>query len=269
MAGQKQAPIYLSLSPTSPGVQSWARGLAGEEFVTLIAPAIVLDPSRRYTATVLGANVFFSSPNVSQALGREFSFSNTNALAGPLGTFTITLATGLYAFSDVANAVASAALALGFGTDVSPEFSFGANTAAGLISITVRDAGISIDLTADSSIGALLGFAAAVGPTVGAGEVFVGDTRADFPRGTTSYRIHCDLVSGSYLGGSLSDSILSVPLDAAPNSQIVLTPGIAARVPVAPRSIVDSVRVYLTNQSGVRIANGGEAYDLTLMIEEL
>jgi hypothetical protein len=87
--------------------------------------------------------------------------------------------------------------------------------------------------------------------------------------GVESYVVHCDLVTGSYLGSQLGDALFSVPLGSSngPNTQMTYS-AVAATpmLPVATRQI-NSITVRVTDNAGRSISLRGEPITVVLALE--
>jgi hypothetical protein len=261
-------PHYLSLSPDAPGVIRYEQGEDGEEFETVLSPPIRLNGTKKWYATVIDYSIWYSSPNVNAAKGHKFVYSSTGATIA-LGTYTITIQDGLYGFTDVAAYLTAAVLAFGHGSVSTPVFNFVANEGAQTVSIGTTVAGLTLLWTTADTITDLFGFNATDSTLSGVGTIWTGQNRADFPRGIHSYRIHCSVCTGSYLGGQIGDTICSVPLEATTNSQIINSSASAsAHIPVR-ESYINSIRCYITDQAGNRINIAGENYSITFSIHSM
>lgn len=253
---------YVIVSSDSPNVSSWDSGALGSQINLAVRPPIKLNTDHQNSASLVDAAIWFSSPNVGEAsfgLGNTFVFTNTNAANGPVATQTITFVRGLYGVNDLNATLARETLTLGYGTAISPLFSLSADNGAQRIIITVNApaGGITINwATAVNPIASLLGFSLVdLGPTVATGDYFIGDQRASFSQGVESYVINADFVNGSYIGGTTGTALSNIPLDASPNSQIVVTsPSTLLEVPCSDQPIT-SIRAWLTDQAGRRILN--------------
>ena len=113
--GRKPRGIFITLSPTAPGVSNYQKGLPGESFTTSIEPPLQLDQGYDWSATVISASIYFSAPNITAASGNLFVVTNTDAANGPIATQTIILPDGLYSFTDLATSVNNTLVGLGYG----------------------------------------------------------------------------------------------------------------------------------------------------------
>ena len=263
------------LNLSSDNDPAWARSQPGSTFNIALSSPIVFDGSG-HTITLISYSVAFASPNIGPAsilssgnadLENTFTYTNSNAGTGPLGTFTVTFLTGLYSVQDIQASLTIATTANGHGTIALPLFQLYADTAGVRITIIVNYLGITIDFaTGPNEITSILGFAETdLGPTTMAPQSFVGGLRPDFPQGVTSYVIHCSLITDSYLGGLKSTPLVLIPLNASPGEQIILTnPSNLNRVPCSSQSI-QTMRFWLTDPTGLYIVNE-EVWSLAILI---
>jgi hypothetical protein len=92
---------------------------------------------------------------------------------------------------------------------------------------------------------------------------------SDFTLGVESYVVHCDMITGSYLGSNLGDALFSMPLGSSngPNTAMTFTANAATPfLPVATRQI-NSITIRVTDNAGRSISLRGEPITVVLALE--
>ena len=269
--------VQLQLSSDASGTPV-ANSATGDRFTVRLSTPLVVDPADldNYGVQVVSAAAWYTSPNVSAALGNN-AFTYISDTVAPTGTFNITIPDGLYTVQDLTSTVASFTTANGHGTQDNPLFTFVPLVAEQKVSITVDKDNLigqdfSIDGTvADAMIVDLLGFTAAVfGPTTTSPETFKPTNLADMGQGKNEYLIQTDLIRGSIgTGGNASNAILRLPLNAPPNSQVTYQSTLDAVALPLSRARVGSVDVWITDGNGTPITLNSNPFSINLAIVRL
>jgi hypothetical protein len=87
--------------------------------------------------------------------------------------------------------------------------------------------------------------------------------------GVESYVVHCDLVTGSYLGSQPGDALFSVPLGSSNNPNTQMTYSAVAATPMLPVATrqISSITIYITHSARRLISLRGEPITVVLALE--
>ena len=227
-----------------------------DNFTVSFSPPMVIPGNWEIALQQL--NVWYSWFNISaQYNNQTFKYSTNSG-----GTFkTITITPGLYTLPDLNNYIQAQMLANGdynnttppsFYVTLSPDF----NTFKCLITIT--NATYQVDLT-QGNLYQILGFNPVVITSTQEGPNIVNITN-----GVNKIYAHCDIVTGSYSGGSASDVIYSFQASSPPSSVMEFTPFKLIYLPISVASYLYKIRLFLTDQDGNRLNLNGESINYTL-----
>jgi len=206
---------------------------------TCIYPPIQLDPNKRHEIALIRLETYNSIPNVDDTCNifRYWVGSDRH---------DITLPTGAYELSDI-NDVIQKQL-------VEPDlFEVDVNTKTLKAVIRINDDRVRIVFKHDGSMRSLLGFTADDVEGVGEHE---GVNIVNILK-VNSIRVHCDLVTGSYVNQSQRPVIYSFFPNVPPGYKVVEIPGTPVYLPVTQRTI-ESFKVWLTDQEEQLIDLRGE-----------
>lgn len=264
--------IQLQLSSDASGTPV-TNAATGDRFTTVLrTPIIVKDPNK-YGVQVVSAAAWYTSPNVSAArLNNKFTY--TSATIAPLGTFALTVPDGLYSTQDLTSTIGELTTAVGHGSLEFPLFTFEALVAVQKVAITVNKSstigtGFSIDNTiADSMNVSLFNFPVAVlGPTTVSPETFTPAAIADMAQGVNEMLLHTTLVRGSIAtDGGTSQTILRLPLNVTPNSQITYQSTLSTLALPLASGRIDSIDAFITDGNSNPITLNNNPFSLTLAI---
>jgi hypothetical protein len=209
-------------------------------------------------------NVWYSWFNISpQYNNQTFRYSTNSG-----GTFkTITITAGLYTLQDINNYIQAQMLANGdYNNSTNPPsfyvtLSADYNTFKCLITIT--NATYQVDLT-QGNLYSLLGFTPIIVTTTQEGANIVNITN-----GIDKIYAHCDIVTGSYSGGSASDVIYAFQANSAPSSLMEFTPFKLIYLPISVANYLYKMRLYLTDQDGNNLDLNGESINYTLHLRPI
>jgi hypothetical protein len=114
--------------------------------------------------------------------------------------------------------------------------------------------GYTIDFTT-SDFSLLLGWNKLVYNFVGSQE---GQNPANINRDINSLLIRCDIITGSYKNGTLSDTMLSFVPNVPPGSNIEIEPNHLIYLPLNVPSNIYRIRMYVTDNLGREVNLNGE-----------
>lgn len=217
---QKTASLQFSSDP-SVGAENLSPD--GSSFnVSLDSPLSISSAAMSCEAAVVAATVWNTSPNIAAEFENN-TFRYTTAQA-PAGTFNIVIPDGLYSLDDLDAFLSRTFVNNGHPADLVQLSGDGA-TQKTVLSIAFT--GDSVDFTAPSTVGPVLGWPAPgafVGPAPVDNYSESSPSEATFNR-VNSYIIKSDMVNtGITLNGDSRSILAGVPIDVPPGSQVVFQP---------------------------------------------
>ena len=250
-------------------------GVDGSRFsVDFNTPLTIGDPDglgRRPTAvtcSVTQALVWNVSPNVSPEAGfRNAAFPFVTG-----GTsYLISVPEGLYSLSALDSYLSSQFVNLGLSPNL---MRLGGNDATQTSYVVIENAGDSIDFRptagggqSDATLAAVLGFSLALYTAPSAGYTQASPSKATFNR-VNQFLISTTAINGLVVNSNSSGVLTSVPITAAPGSQIVYLPAVPLKVPCPELAAGGRQRwqFSLTDQAGRPTPTLGEVWSFTLCI---
>jgi hypothetical protein len=259
----KELSLFLSSSANAGATDI---SLDGSKFsVSLDTPIRIPSNALDCTLSVIQANIWNVSPNISLALGNNLFRFTTSSPANP-GVHTLTISDGLYSLSDLNSFVSVGLLNLGLPSNL---FVISGIGSTGQASIGFLILGDSVQFNIAGTIRTVLGFDSANYTSILAGETIYSQDVANFNL-NNSYLILCDLVSGGIPLNSLSPNIIaSVPIDVSPGSQIVYTPFNATEVDAMTLIGLskNNITVRIVNQDLAATSTQNETYSILVRIK--
>jgi hypothetical protein len=170
-------------------------------------------------AGVIQAAIWNTAYNISAGFNNN-KFKFTTSVA-PAGTYTITIADGLYSVALLQTFIATSLVNLGLPSGL---FTISGDTATQKSVVTILTSGDSVDFTVANSVRQVLGFNSVVITAPSANYSFYSNNTAAFNR-VNSWIIASNLVSQGIPVNSQSQGIIaSVPITAPPGSQVTYSP---------------------------------------------
>jgi hypothetical protein len=230
--------------------------------VKLNTPITIPRAARNCTLEVNQADVWWTVPNISAALGNNvFSFSVLT------NDYEFKVPDGLYSDSGL-NALLSINLVqLGLNPVL---FVLTGDGATQRTVFTFNEPGVTINFTGGDSTRKILGFDSRNVPIAPStlGQAVFGDSIAKFNT-INSFNLHSSLVNQGIPVNSNGASIIAkIPISVKPGSQIVYSP----RNPVRTGAnnliskIVNTFTVWLTDQNDNLVDTNGEAFNATIIL---
>jgi hypothetical protein len=262
MSARQISTRQITLSSNAPNVRT--RG--DSEFTTTLNPSIMLDPNVSWGCRAVSGTAWYSAPNLVLGTSSRFGYSY-------LGTdYFVDLSTGTYPLYDIELAITDAMVTVhGHGTHAQPVFAFGMLDSTSQMFWQVQSPHLNFAFAPDISTIEVWGMppseARQPENTVTPAR-FTSALVSDFSLGVESYVVHCDMITGSYLG-SLGDALFSLPLGSSsgPNTQMTYTATAATPfLPVATRQI-SSITIRVTDNAGRSISLRGEPITVVLALE--
>jgi hypothetical protein len=87
--------------------------------------------------------------------------------------------------------------------------------------------------------------------------------------GIERLQILCDIISGSYSGGSLSTVLYSFSVDVPPSSQIQISPNRLIFLPLTTTGYLNRIRIRIVDQLGRRVDLNGEPVTASLILRRV
>lgn len=187
--------------------------------VTLNSPIKIPKDAVDCTVGVLQSAIWNTSYNIAASFGNNaFRFTTT---AAPAGTYTLVIPDGLYSVAGLNSYLSSQFVNLTLPANL---ITIGGNTATQKSIVTFLTNGDNVDFTIPNSVAGVLGFGAVVITAPSANFSFFSNSTAQFNR-VNSYIIASNLVAaGIPVNSSSRGVIATIPINAAPGSQINFSP---------------------------------------------
>lgn len=255
---------YIFSSDTANGARN--KSSDGHSFdVELNEPISIPKEAVNCTLEVSQARIWYTTPNISAALGNNKLYFQVAAVYNPATLVTLTFPDGLYSVSGLNNQLGLLLNAALYDSDL---ITIAANNATQQTVITAKDLNVIIDFSQADTIREILGFnSGVIGPST-AGETFPSNNIANFNT-LNSYLMHSDIVSnGIPVNNTGANIIASIPITSSPGSQIIYQPFNPDRCSLNeligfPRN---SFRIWLTNQNNEPLDTNNENYSLVVVI---
>jgi len=234
------------------------------DFTTYISPQIQFYPNRQYEAALLSVDTYNSIPNIIDE-NNKFRYSCDKGITWK----TLTLSKGSYELQAINDEVQRQMIINGDFDSVKNEYyiTISANVSELKSIINITNESYLVDFRIENSIGPTLGFSPTSSP-IGYGynksEEIVNITKVN------SVLINVDIISGSYVNGNQSPVIYSFnpnkvspgyKIDERPNPKLIYYP--------VNSHIINSIRVWLTDQNNNPIDLRGETVTVTLHLREV
>jgi len=207
------------------------------DFTTAYSPPLRLDPSKHYEAALLSIDLYNSFPNITDE-NNQLKYSTDSGKQWK----TIKLDTGSYELSSINDEIQRQLIENGDYDDVKSPFSVTANlsTLKSIIEITKDEFKVDLDTLAPT-----LGFDLHKKLEKGYHE---SPKIVDIMK-INSILVNVDVISGSYVNGSLSSAIYSFFPNVRPGRKIVERPSPSLIYFPINRFDINSIRVWLTDQN--------------------
>ena len=197
----------------------------GSSFVITLDQSIEIPQSAmNCTIDVIGANIWYVQPNISEVLGNnKFSYIY-NAV-----TYNITIPDGLYSLDNLNSYLSIQYVNEGFASNL---IVLTGNDSTQQTVATFTDTNLQIDFNIADSVAPVLGFNYTLVPLViqAAGYSEFSPNIAAFNT-INSFYIQCSIVSGGLPINNKSSSIIAaIPITASPGNLIVYTPNIPVEI---------------------------------------
>tara|TARA_R100001369_G_scaffold3331_1_gene10534 strand:- start:590 stop:1435 length:846 start_codon:yes stop_codon:yes gene_type:complete len=216
----KSTTLLFSSNPAN-GAQNVSAD--GSSFDVVLATPLMIHPSAvSCTLSVIQANIWNVSPNISPKFNNNiFNFTTSNS-ANP-GTYNIVFPEGLYSIANFGGYISNFLTNQGLPADL---ITVSADDSTSQSVITFLDAGDSVNFTVTNSCREVLGFDSRIAPTSGqiAGWSEYSDRQAEFNR-VNSFLITSNIVSGGLPINTGGRNVIgSVPINVKTGSQINYDP---------------------------------------------
>lgn len=248
--------MFFNSSPAAGAVQVTADGSG---FSVMVDNGISFPrEARAITVTLVQANIWYTSPNISQDFANNiFQFTSGGT------PYTLTIPAGLYSVGDLNSFIATSCVNLGL---LANTISLSGNSSTGQSLITLANAADSVDFTSPASVRTLLGFDAGVYISPSAGYTFSSQNVAAFNR-VNSYLITSNLTSGGLPINQYASGVVgSIPINVSPGSQIQYSPSqpIAIAAPELAGTSRNNFRFQLVDQQLRPTPTAGDSYNFII-----
>ena len=227
------------------------------DWTTPFSPPLYLDPNKRYEIALVSFDAYNTVPNITGA-NNTFVYSTDDGATWktiiiPEGSYEITQINASIQHKLEQNKDWNSAAATHY-ISIKPNYS----TLCTTINITGEK--YQIDMTR-STISSVFGFN---------GQILKrGFHNSEHPvniLSISSFLIHCDLVSGSYLNGRAEPIIYSFFPNVSPGYKIIQSPSNLVYLPVSRTGYINQIRMWLTDQVGNQLNFRGETITIRLHI---
>jgi hypothetical protein len=205
------------------------------------------------------ASCWYSFPNVSNTTYNNALIQYNNGAVDK----QFTIPEGTYPVADLNTYIQNQITANG---DVGGNITITPNYNTGKITVVIAG-GYNLDLSV-SNFYLLLGFSATQ-VALPIAVTTTGDNLADITNGVDNLYIRCSAVKGSYVGANNSDGIYAFLPDKPPHSSIDILPNTTTYVSLDENSLLDRIRMYITDQQGRLINFRGETTTYLLHLRQL
>lgn len=217
-----------------------------------------INGNRKYEIALVTADLWYTWHNITSSYA-----NNTFRYHNGVGWTTITLPNGNYAVGDINDYLHDIMVANGDYTTVNGENIYDVNFVANEVTIKVRieiTGGYQVDLTT-SLLNELIGFNQVILNTT-----TESPNQVDITRGVNNLLIHCSLVSGSYDNGTTSDILYSFTPNTTRGASIHVEPNNPIYVPMNFYTLVDRIKMRITDQQNRAVNFNNETVSYFLMI---
>ena len=234
------------------------------DFTTYISPQIQFDPNIKYEAALLSIDTYNSIPNITDE-NNKFMYSNDKGITWK----TLTLSKGSYELQAINEEIQRQMIIEGDYDSVKNEYyiTISANVSELKSIINITNESYLVDFRIENSIGPTLGFpstSSRIGYGYNKSEEIVNITKVN------SVLINVDIISGSYVNGNQSPVIYSFnPYKVSPGYKINERPNPKLIYYPVNSLIINSIRVWLTDQNNNPIDLRGETVTVTLHLREV
>ncbi len=228
------------------------------DFTTQLSNPINLI-GKKYEVALIRLETFNSFPNVIENVNNIFRYSPDNGDTWK----DIKFDTGSYEIDDMNNEIARQMTNNGHYDTINTESYINILIFASRVIVIIKNDTYRVDFNIQNSIGKMLGFSPMI---LNAGYHKSPNFVDVIP--ITSVFVHVDIVSGSFLNGSNSQIIYTFAPAVRPGAKIIETPSPLEFLPI-PQSMINSVRIWLTDEDNKPIDNIGEDLVVRLSIKEI
>ena len=221
-------------------------------------PPIELDINKTYELALISADLWYSWHNI-KASNNKFRYSNNSGT----NWYNLTLTPGAYNVTDINTEIKRLIKANGHEPDnvtITPNY----NTLKSRLTLANGYQVDFTDATIPSNLRVVLGFKSKL---INAN----GDHDSDNPVNITTIntvQIRCDLISSSYINGSSTDIVHSFSPTVPPGYLLNIQPRNLIYLPINRKSIINSITIRITDQSGNNINLNGERTTFYISLRE-
>ena len=233
-----------------------------EDFTTYFNPPLELKQNSNYQVSLIAATLWHSWRNITSE-NNKFKYNNGTTWK------TLTIPLGAYNITDIDEIIKRLMKVNGdfdnSDTDnpkyyISIEANY--NTFKSIIQLSN---GYKVDFTIPNTFRDILGFDSKIIQNNGHND----SDRVVNITDVESLQINCDLITDSYVNGSTSSVIYAFSPSQPPGYLINLHPSQKLKFTISRRGLINSVRFYITNQSGKLVDLNNERVTYFLHLSEI
>jgi hypothetical protein len=232
------------------------------DFTTRLSPSIRLDPNKKYEAALLSINLFNTIPNITEE-NNKFRYSTDNGVTWKI----ISLNIGAYEIIGINDEIQRQMTINGDYDSVNNEqyISITTKIAESKCILNITNQNYRVDFGIPNSIASTLGFhSVIISQKYNISQEIVDITKIN------SVLVNTDIISGSYVNGTQSPAIYAFdPNIVSPGYKINECPNPSLIYYPVNRTDINSIRIWLTDQTNKLINLRGERVTVRLHIREV
>jgi hypothetical protein len=232
------------------------------DFTTTLSPSIRLNPNKKYEAALLSINLFNTIPNITEE-NNKFKYSTDNGIIWKVFSLNI----GAYEIIGINDEI-QRQLTMNGDYDVTNNehyITITTKIAESKCIINITNQNYRVDFGIENSIGSTLGFQ----PVVISQKYNISQEIVDITK-INSVLVNTDIISGSYVNQTQSPAIYSFdPNIVSPGYKINECPNPSLIYYPVNRTDINSIRIWLTDQTNKLINLRGERVTVRLHIREV
>ena len=214
-----------------------------------------LDPDKKYSCALLSYSMWYSWYNITNS-NNQFRFTS------PSGTQTITIPNGNYGVSDLSSYIRTQIPVADSPTGI--KFTGNYNTLRVDLEL---ETGFAVDFTIANTFNDLFGLDALLYNVVG---ITSGQSPANISNSVDALLVNCSILDASknITNNKSTTALHFITPKVGPGSNIAETIAFPLYLPISVSGHINSIRISITDQSGVLLDLNGENVSLSLSIKE-
>jgi len=233
------------------------------DFSSKITPPIELDGTARYEMALVNMTVPNTWFNISAAIGNNIIRYHN----GTVWRANIVIPDGQYGVDSLNNLLQAQMKLNGDYTPADPDIYdiviYGDNNSLKVVVDITPSSGYQLDLSL-STINKLLGFNSGI-----ISQTTTAPNAADLSNGITSFILHSDLITSTYINGSAGDVLYVFNFSIGAGFFQTFEPNQLIFIPIRSQSLLEMMRFYVTDQLNRHVNFNGEDMTVTVYIRQI